>query len=288
MRKAEVERVKADASRQYDRARPAYGRVREDRPRRSVDSGTTNDEEYLQSQTGNRRFWPVKTTEIDLEAFKRDREQLLGEAATYEAAGESVTLDQSLWGDAAAEQEKRRVKRPWEDIIAAHKGTEIVKTADGYECIASTVILENILQIPRGQQNPSHGRTLAQVMKRLGWATPSSGRVTIHGAQMRGYIRAAVPGTGADVQGLMFWDALRAIDEAIPGLSSDNAGDAVARAIAPHLRTIAPRTSDKDLMAHGASWVKRLCNEGWVEAVAKRLILTPAGKEKIVAAAKKV
>jgi hypothetical protein len=98
MRKAEVERVKADASRQYDRARPAYGRVREDRPRRSVDCGSTNDEECLQSQTGNRRFWPVKTGKIDVEGFKRDREQLLGEAAAYEVAGESLTLDKALLG----------------------------------------------------------------------------------------------------------------------------------------------------------------------------------------------
>ena len=45
MRKAEVEKVKAFARRQVDRARPAYGRVREDRPRRSIEWGTTNDDD---------------------------------------------------------------------------------------------------------------------------------------------------------------------------------------------------------------------------------------------------
>jgi hypothetical protein len=87
MRRAEIEHVKAFASRQVDRARPAYGRVREDRPRRSIEWGTTNNDEYLLSQTGNRRFWPLKTGKIDLDALMRDREQLLGEAATYEAGG---------------------------------------------------------------------------------------------------------------------------------------------------------------------------------------------------------
>ena len=115
MKRAEVEHVKAFASRQVDRARPAYGRVREDRPRRSIEWGTTNNKEYLLSQTGNRRFWPLKTGKIDIEALKRDREQLLGEAATYEAAGESMTLDPSLWGDAREAQEQRRVADPWED-----------------------------------------------------------------------------------------------------------------------------------------------------------------------------
>lgn len=112
MKRADVEHVKAFASRQVDRARPAYGHVREDRPRRSIEWGTTNNKEYLLSQTGNRRFGPLETGKIDIEALKVDREHLLGEAATYEAAGESITLDQHLWGDAREAQEQRRVADP--------------------------------------------------------------------------------------------------------------------------------------------------------------------------------
>ena len=90
MNKADVERVKAFASRRFDRARRAYGRVREDQPRRSVEWGTTNNEEYLPSPTGNRRFWPLRVKAmIDIEALKRDRLALFGEAATYEAKGEA-------------------------------------------------------------------------------------------------------------------------------------------------------------------------------------------------------
>src|SRR6266404_2178457 len=116
-RRAVVEQVKAFASRQVDRARPAYGRVREDRPRRSIEWATTNNEEYLLSQTGNRRWWPLETGKIDIEALKRDREKLLGEAATYQAAGERIGLDESLWSDARNVQEQRRVTDPWEDAV---------------------------------------------------------------------------------------------------------------------------------------------------------------------------
>src|SRR5262249_30887634 len=84
IRKTEVEQVKAFASRPHDRARPAYGRTVCDQPRRCVIFGTTNEDTYLKSQTGNRRFWPVKTSTIDIQALRRDRDQLFAEAATVE------------------------------------------------------------------------------------------------------------------------------------------------------------------------------------------------------------
>ena len=88
MRRADVEHVKAFASRQVDRARPAYGRNTEWRKRRSIEWGTTNNSEYLQSQTGNRRFWPLRVgSVIRIEELTRDRLQLLGEAAVGERCG---------------------------------------------------------------------------------------------------------------------------------------------------------------------------------------------------------
>jgi hypothetical protein len=59
MKKADVDMVKSFASRQVDIARPAYGRFTKKQPRHSVEFGTTNSDAYLQSQTGNRRFWPA-------------------------------------------------------------------------------------------------------------------------------------------------------------------------------------------------------------------------------------
>ncbi|MGB6509236.1 MAG: virulence-associated E family protein [Xanthobacteraceae bacterium] len=191
MKRAEVEHVKAFASRQVDRARPAYGRVREDRPRRSIEWGTTNNKEYLLSQTGNRRFWPLQTGKIDIEALKRDREQLLGEAATYEATGESMTLVASLWGDAREAQEQRRVADPWEDILASIPDSMVHKSGDGSERIASAHVLTHVLQIPTAQQTSAHGQRLARAMDHVGWKRNSSGNVTINGKPVRGYIRTA-------------------------------------------------------------------------------------------------
>jgi hypothetical protein len=99
MKRADVEKVKAFASRTHDRARPAYGRRRVDAARRCVFIATTNEDEYLQSQTGNRRFWPVKTGTIDIESLRRDRDQLWAEAAAEEAKGLPLVLPRDQWDE---------------------------------------------------------------------------------------------------------------------------------------------------------------------------------------------
>ena len=116
LHKGEVEKVKAFASRQEDKARPAYARRVSVRPRTCVFVGTTNDDEYLQDQTGNRRFWPIRIGRIDIEAFRRDRDQLFAEAVVGEATGESLVLPEELWPDAAALQDSRVVSDPWAEI----------------------------------------------------------------------------------------------------------------------------------------------------------------------------
>lgn len=120
MKKTEVENIKSFASRTWDRARPAYGRLRVDRPRRTIFFATTNDDEYLKSQTGNRRFWPVVVGRIDLEALKRDRDQLWAEAVMCEACGDSIMLPQRLWAAAGEEQDTRRESDDWFELIARH------------------------------------------------------------------------------------------------------------------------------------------------------------------------
>jgi hypothetical protein len=201
MRKTEVEKIKAHASRQVDRARRAYGRVREDIPRRSIPFGTTNDKQYLQSQTGNRRFWPLDTGRIDLGSLVNDRDQLWAEAATCEATGESITLAPSLWGAARVAQEARRVMDPWEDLlanipdaVATPTGlvTIVHRTGDGYERVASADLLTYVLQIPKAQQTPAHGQRLARVMEHVRWDRNPTGRVTIAGVPVRGYLRLSI------------------------------------------------------------------------------------------------
>ena len=105
MRRADVEKIKAFATRTHDRARPAYGRRRVDAPRRCTFIATTNEDEYLQSASGNRRFWPVRTSAIDIGALKDARNQLWAEAVAAEAKGDPLTLPKDLWKQASAAQD---------------------------------------------------------------------------------------------------------------------------------------------------------------------------------------
>ena len=186
MKRSEVEKVKAFASRTNDRARPAYGRCRIDAPRRCIFIGTTNDDQYLQSQTGNRRFWPVKTDSIDIDALRRDRDQLWAEAVKIEAKGEPLTLPSELWGDAGAAQDERRQHDPWEDILTTVKG-ELYRSADGeQEWVRAREVL-GYLSTPDRATSETY-RRIRRAMERLGW---NHGKHYFGGEkQERGYWRA--------------------------------------------------------------------------------------------------
>lgn len=196
MRRTDITKVKSFASRSIDQARPAYGRFREKRPRKNVFIGTTNEDQYLQDTTGNRRFWPVKTRKIDLEALRRDRDQLWAEAAFIEAGGGSLTLDESLW-DAAREQQNARMEDdPWLEVLrnlsttaTGNKESKNFSSADLTPVDEHYRISTRKLMIKLGieieQAAPWQMKRLANCMRSLGYDGPNNYKV--EGKVMKGY-----------------------------------------------------------------------------------------------------
>jgi hypothetical protein len=80
MNKADTSETKRFLTQHEDIFRPPYGQKLTKSPRRCIFAGTVNHETYLKDDSGNRRFWPVRVTSIDLDALARDRDQLWGEA----------------------------------------------------------------------------------------------------------------------------------------------------------------------------------------------------------------
>jgi predicted P-loop ATPase len=185
IKKADVEHYKQFLSSPGESARPAYGRKKLEAPRQCVFIGTTNEEHYLRDETGNRRNWGVKLTgAFDIEALKRDRDQLWAEASFREAAGESIRLDESLWPAAAAEQIERMVADPFDDIL-----NQALRHLEGK--ISSLSVL-TILNIPEGQRTPALDMRAANAMKRLGWMRPNNA-IWLDGKTRRAYLRGEAP-----------------------------------------------------------------------------------------------
>ncbi len=112
LRKAEVETIKHFMSKQEDVYRPAYGRRTETHPRQCVFFGTTNNSDFLNDSTGNRRFWAVDTmiqeptkdlfTDMDQEEI----DQIWAEALHLYQQGESLYLDKEMEAEANKIQEQ--------------------------------------------------------------------------------------------------------------------------------------------------------------------------------------
>lgn len=101
IKRSEIENTKAFISRQVDSFRPAYGRVRENRPRQCVFFATTNEATFLKGSDGNRRFWviPCCVNEPTKDVFtlsEADRGQIWAEAVQIYKSDEPLFLNNEL------------------------------------------------------------------------------------------------------------------------------------------------------------------------------------------------
>jgi hypothetical protein len=175
LRRSDSDKRKAFQSRREDRARLAYGRASTRAPRQYVPIATTNEKQYLEDLTGNRRFWPVSVEGFDLDALHRDCDQLWAEATAREANGESIRLPEQLWSEAAEQQQDRMVDNPF---VATLDQTlrEKDELKDGQwvegKPMQGKIALEDawaILDIKLGQRTQKHNNDLGAAMKELGW-----------------------------------------------------------------------------------------------------------------------
>jgi hypothetical protein len=187
MGRAEVAALKACLSRQVDEARMAYGHKLTIVPRQFVIIGTTNETAgYLRDSTGNRRYWPIRIEQFDLEALRRDRDQLWAEAAHYEALGESIRLDPALYGDATNEQSDREADDPM-----------MVEISESIGMLKGKIFMRDLwalLNIEPGKATQDQNARLGAAMHKLGWERVRRRR---EGAQEYAYTRG---GTEAAIE----------------------------------------------------------------------------------------
>jgi predicted P-loop ATPase len=123
--------VKEFLSRTHDDYRPAYGRGEVHEPRQNVFIGTTNQEEFLRDETGERRYLPVQVGNIDLAWLKAHRDEIWSEALALAKSGVPHYLSQDDIPQANAAREAYKVVDPWEAEVLAHlRGKKWVRSTE--------------------------------------------------------------------------------------------------------------------------------------------------------------
>ncbi len=114
----DLESNKAFLSARRDKVRPPYGRADIRYERHCIFGATTNAEEFLFDETGNRRFWVAKVLdESDTDALRRDRDQLWAEAVVRYRAGERWWFEGKEQRMADKEAKKSTVTDAWVDVL---------------------------------------------------------------------------------------------------------------------------------------------------------------------------
>ena len=123
-KKAEIEQQKAFLSRQEEKYRPAYKRTSIVYKRRCVFVATTNREDWAVDETGNRRYLPVKTQNIDVAGLKRDRDMIWAAAYSEYMWTKHWWLQDQFIEYTHQQTELRREADLWSELVQEHLAHE--------------------------------------------------------------------------------------------------------------------------------------------------------------------
>jgi predicted P-loop ATPase len=148
-----------------DRVVLPYAKMASTHPRRCIFFGTINPEDvgYLTDSTGNRRYWPVAVSKINIDGIRQHRDQLWAEAIDRFRAGERWWLEAEEEATAQEVQSEREEEDAWTEPLSI----KLQKQGWPVEMTADQAL--SMLEIPHERKSRREQNRVARVLKALGY-----------------------------------------------------------------------------------------------------------------------
>ena len=165
--------IKSFLSQSTDVYRVPYGKVAEKFKRRGIIVGTSNKTDgFLVDETGNRRFWCIKTSRsildpIDCEALLEERDSIWSAAcAAYDHGnGENLRLSKENQIVVNEENKEYIIDNPWKTVIQ-----EFIERPQNHNRELTTeAVLTEAIEKPVERQNRYDQMQCANILKELGY-----------------------------------------------------------------------------------------------------------------------
>ncbi len=180
------EKSKAFVSRRRESWVPKYKEFESKFKRRLIFIGSTNDDEFLNDPTGERRWLPGRCAGLlDVDWIAANRDQLWAEGAAR------FMIDGVAWQDAQRlgleEHHEYKVTDSWDAPVARWLVEPQINskspTEEGHVTIGE--VLSGAVNIPVAQHDRSKVLRMVKVLKGMGWTrkqiTTAQGRVWVYG-----------------------------------------------------------------------------------------------------------
>jgi hypothetical protein len=167
----DAEGIKAWVSRRVEEWTPKYIEFATRYPRRFVSIGTGNNREFLDDDTGERRWLPLEVGHVDVDGIRAVRDQLWAEGvALFDVTGVQWQDAQHLAAEVHAEF---KVRDPWHDTIEVWLRTDGMDGDAGVPRGASAVKLTDVavgaLRMDVKQLARKDELRIAKVLRALGY-----------------------------------------------------------------------------------------------------------------------
>ncbi|CAE6814899.1 hypothetical protein R69746_05790 [Paraburkholderia aspalathi] len=162
LNKSDSSAAKSFFATETDRFRNFYGKRATDVHRQGVFAGSVNFDTYLKDESGNRRYWPIRVGgPVDIEALRRDRDQLWAEAVHLYRKRVIWHVTEEERPLFEIEQTERYEGDVYEDKIA--RAIEYSSRTTMEE------ILADVLKLDTSKWTLPEQRRVGKALKSLGW-----------------------------------------------------------------------------------------------------------------------